>query len=320
MTAAVPFRTEPLFVEKTWGAGERLRSRLGLDAPDSTGEVWLISDVAGAPTRVLDGPWRGLTLREVMEREPQALAGPQAQAGDRFPLLVKFLELGGPLSVQVHPDAPTAAALGDGAQGKCESWLILDVGPEGSVSVGLEDGFDPAQLPTLGVREDFPERLHRYRPEPGEAIEILPGTFHTAHDLLLLEVQETCDTTYRVFDFGRGREVHLAQAQACLERIPRPRPPRQQPLSVPGSQAITTASPFHFEQVRLAAGARQGLPGPGPWVVVVFDGVAELQTADGVVSLRPGQAGVVPACAAEAALEASANAAFGWARPLGSLG
>jgi mannose-6-phosphate isomerase len=210
--------------------------------------------------------------------------------------------------------------LGDGAQGKCECWLILDVGPRGSVSVGLKDALDPAELPTLGVRDDFPQRLHTYRPEPGEGIEILPGTFHTADDLLLLEVQETCDTTYRVFDYGRGREVHLEQAKACLERIPRPRPPRQEPLVGPGRHAITATSPFAFELVGLAADETLDVGAEdAARIVVGLEGTVEVRGAGATVRLGPGQAAVLPACLGQAevcATGAPARLGLASTRPL----
>jgi mannose-6-phosphate isomerase class I len=298
----LPFRTAPRFVARTWGSGARLRARFGLDAPEGTGEAWLVSDVPGSPSVVLDGPFAGRTLRDVVREAPGELLGDGAV--DDFPLLVKLIDINGPLSVQVHPDGPTARALGDGARGKAEAWFVVDVGPGAKVSLGLTDPLAPAEVVRLARAGALEPALRTAPAHPGEGYEILPGTVHTALDLVALEVQETADVTYRVYDYGRGRELHLEQARVTLERTGgasrRPRitvvPPG------PGVDARRTAlvsdeAPFTFDVVDLA-GAGATLGGAGPAIVFVLDGAVRLQglgSAGWSLDVRRGETAVVPA-------------------------
>jgi len=312
-----PFRTAARFVEKTWGSGVRMRTHLGLDAPVGTGEAWLVSDVEGAPSEVLDGPWKGRTLRDVVRDQPEALLGgdaarwtPPGADGPRFPLLVKLLEVSSPLSVQVHPDAATAAALGDPPHGKCEAWLVLEPGPEATVWLGLEEPIAPGELARLSEAGGLADRLHAFAPEAGEGVEVLPGTFHTAKDLLMLEVQETSDITYRVWDWGRPRELHLEQAAACLARLPRGVPERQAPFRG-GVRELAPGSPFAFWVRDLPASGRVELAEAGPCVVVVLEGDVRLDH----LALRRGEAAVVPAAAGPVWLAAERPARVASAAP-----
>lgn len=297
-----PFRCQPLYLEKPWGSGVRLRGVVGLPAPPGTGEAWLVSDVEGSPTPILDGPWAGRTLRELVAAEPIAVLGPEAAGvGEaRFPLLVKLLEVAGRLSVQVHPDGPTARALGQGQRGKCEAWFVLDAGPGGEVGLGFEQPVAPEALPELARAGTLGERLRRHRPGAGEAIEILPGTFHYARDLLFLEVQETCDLTYRVWDWGSARALHLAEAAECLRRIPAREPGPPTALSGEGRLEVAPRSPFRFTVHDLGGEARLDVAGPGPRVVVALSPGLSLWAGGAGLELDSGQAAVLPACCGRA--------------------
>lgn len=308
-----PFRCLPLYLEKPWGSGVRLRGVVGLPAPPRTGEAWLVSDVDGSPTPILDGPWAGRTLRELVAAEPVAVLGPEAAGageGARFPLLVKLLEVAGRLSVQVHPDGPTARALGQGQRGKCEAWFVLDAGPAGEVGLGFEEPVAPAALPELARAGTLGERLRRHRPGAGEAIEILPGTFHYARDLLFLEVQETCDLTYRVWDWGSDRALHLAEAAECLRRIPARAPGPPATLTGQGQLEVAPRSPFRFTVHGLVEGARLEVPGPpGPRVVVALSPGLSVWAGGAGLELSSGQAAVLPACCDRAEVRSAGDPA-----------
>lgn len=294
-----PFRCQPVYLEKPWGSGAGLR-RMGVPAPAQTGEVWLVSDVEGTPTLVRDGPFAGRTLREVVAADPEGVLGAEAAralSGDtpRFPLLVKLLEVAGRLSVQVHPDGPTAAALGRGPRGKSEAWLVLRVGPAGEVGLGLAAPLTPDELLAAAREGSLAERLRRFRPAPGDGLEILPGTFHFARDLLFLEVQETCDVTFRVWDWGSERALHLPEAAECLRRIPRP-PPGPPGRAARGELEVAPESPFRFRVLDLGPGEGLRLRGALPRVVIGLAGDLTLETpGQPGLALAAGEAAVVPA-------------------------
>lgn len=314
-----PFRCQPVYLEKPWGSGAGLR-RMGVPAPAQTGEVWLVSDVEGTPTLVRDGPFAGRTLREVVAADPEGMLGPEAAraAGGedtpRFPLLVKLLEVAGRLSVQVHPDGPTAAALGRGPRGKSEAWYVLEVGPAGEVGFGLAAPLTPEELLAAARQGNLAERLRRFRPAPGDGLEILPGTFHFAHDLLFLEVQETCDVTFRVWDWGSERALHLPEAAECLRRIPRP-PPGPPARAARGELEVAPGSPFRFRVLDLGPGERLRLHGALPRVLVGLGGeLALTAVGQAALPLAVGEAAVVPAAtvALEVACQAAARVAVAW--------
>lgn len=312
-----PFRTAPRFVARAWGDGARLRARFGLDAPPGTGEAWLVSDVAGAPSPVLDGPFAGRTLRDVFVAARADLLGEGGDDED-FPLLVKIIDINAPLSVQVHPDGPTARALGDGRRGKAEAWLVVDVGPGARASLGLRAPLPPDEVVRLARAGALEGALRTEAARVGQAYEILPGTLHTALDLMALEVQETADVTYRVYDWGRDRPLHLEQARTTLERTGgAARRPRV--VEVPAAPAVSgrtalvsVEAPFSFDVVDLPAGARSDL-GVGPGIAFALDGDVLLTAADPTagdpLTLRRGEAAVLPASAGAVVASALAGSA-----------
>ncbi|MEZ6185292.1 MAG: type I phosphomannose isomerase catalytic subunit [Planctomycetota bacterium] len=313
-----PFRTAPRYVQKPWGGGPGLAASLGREVPPETGEAWLISDVPGSESEVLDGPYAGHSLREVIEQQ----AGPLLGQGHRFPLLIKLLEIRGRLSVQVHPDAAVAQALGDGERGKSEAWYLVDVGEQGRVWQGFERPVDPSELGPLSVSGAIAERLRSFVPEAGEAVEILPGTFHTAEDVLVLEVQETSDVTYRVYDWGRtDRTLHLEQAATCLDQLPANDAVRRVHQGEP-TWPVAPRSPFTFEVWQLGPDEERALPAPRcAGALVVLSGALTLR-GGGPASLAQGDALVIPAASSGLTLHSrgSARVVYANALPAGSRG
>lgn len=290
-----PFRLAPLFKEKIW-AGQRLTDLSWAEPPPAgTGEVWLIADLPGASGLVRDGAFAGRTLGDVVtERGPELLGEGASDGG--FPLLVKILDVGPPLSVQVHPNGAVARELGDGQRGKCEAWLILSAEDDGLMFCGLRDGVAPRDVPRLSREGTLPEALASFKPLAGEGVEIVPGTLHTAQGLLVLEVQESCDITYRVYDYGRGRgELHLDQARRCLELTQAARSPRGSGWVTNGSarRPLAPNSPFRFDAVQLQAGEALDLAEDGSVrVAVVLEGELEVP---GFVA-KSTEAVIFPAC------------------------
>lgn len=297
-----PFRTLPRFVDKVWAGGllSSWADYLDWTLPENTGEVWLVSDVEGAPSLLAEGG----TLREALAADPLGFLGERELAAQeargetpRFPYLVKLLDIGPPLSVQLHPDAATASALGDGERGKSEAWLVLEPGPDARVFAGAPEGSEPGALIEAAEAGTLGEALESFQPEPGEGFPILPGTLHTARQLLVLEAQETSDVTYRVFDWGRGRELHLEQAREVLERLGAVGGPPRTGGWDAGQRDLAPGCPFRFEAFELPAGATLPLaPAEGPVVLIGLSGACELVTRDEEIrTLGRGEVWVIPA-------------------------
>ena len=223
-----PLTFEPLFKSMLWG-GRRLPSCLGRPAPhaDPIGEAWVLSDVEGNPSVIANGLLAGRTLRELLaERRGEVLGTADAPDG-RFPLLLKFIDARQELSVQVHPNDELAVKLaGLGKRGKTEAWVILDRDPATSrIYAGFRPGVTADDFRKAMAAKTTPRTLHSFTPNPGDCVFLKAGTVHAiGADILLFEVQQTSDITYRLYDWdridaktGKGRELHVEQGLLCSD-------------------------------------------------------------------------------------------------------
>ncbi len=229
------FALEPQYREKVWG-GHRLR-RSG--AP--VGESW----VAFEGSRVSGGPSRGRTVGELAAEYGAELlgAGVAARFGTRFPLLVKLLDCADWLSVQVHPDdAQAERMVGPGEFGKSEAWHFLEVDEGAEIIAGVRPGTTRDELEGAIRAGRVGDVARRLEVRAGETLYIPAGTLHAlGPGLLLYEVQQASDTTYRVYDWGRpagaGRELHVEQAVAVTD-------PEKNPAPAPAPSAPGVAAPL----------------------------------------------------------------------------
>jgi mannose-6-phosphate isomerase len=208
-----------------WG-GRRLATALGkpLPAGEPHGESWEVSDHPLHRSIVAAGPLAGRTLRQLMEMEPQALLGPAAGSYTTFPWLIKFLDANDWLSVQVHPDEQAVRWLWSQEGSKTEAWFILEAAPGSRVYAGLRPGVSAAQLLAAVKAGTVTECLHSFEPRPGDCLFLPAGTVHAVGGgVLMAEVQQTSDVTYRLFDWnrkdahGRSRDLHLAESLASID-------------------------------------------------------------------------------------------------------
>lgn len=205
--------------EKVWG-GLRLRRLKGL-APqgEPIGESWEVSAVAASPGVVSNGPLAGRTLPELVAAYGARITGGAGASacGDSFPLLVKLLDAAAPLSVQVHPD-DSLAARRHGSRGKTEMWYILDAEPGAHIYLGFERPVGPEEFERRIAEGTLCEVLRRLPARAGDVFFIPAGCVHSlGAGLVVAEIQESSDVTYRIHDFGRPRELHVAQALEAVD-------------------------------------------------------------------------------------------------------
>lgn len=210
-----PFRLKNTYRDYVWG-GKRLR-------PDAeiTAEAWIVY----AGNEVSSGDYIGKTLSEVAELEGENFLGatPFAHTGTRFPLLIKLLDCNQWLSLQVHPNDEQAQRLeGAGFFGKTEAWFVVDAEPDAQLMSGFKQGVGQDEIPAaVHAGKDLLDLVGHQKVEAGDAVFISPGTLHAlGPGLLIYEVQQTSDITYRVYDWDRpksdGRKLHLEEAIAVL--------------------------------------------------------------------------------------------------------
>lgn len=217
-------RFRPLYRSVIWG-GDAIAALKGVDTGmTSVGESWELSALPGSDTVVTDGPLSGLTLGDLSRRYGAALLGHRVfrQYEGRFPLLVKIIDAERDLSLQVHPDDTMARSLGMPC-GKTEMWYILDTRPGARIYDGLSRPLTPETYDRLVADGTIMDAVASYASAPGDIFFIPAGTMHAiGAGNLLLEIQQSSDVTYRVYDYGRRdadgnlRTLHIAEARAAL--------------------------------------------------------------------------------------------------------
>ncbi|MEO8824426.1 MAG: type I phosphomannose isomerase catalytic subunit [Chthoniobacterales bacterium] len=220
-----PLRFEPIYQYRLWG-GRRLAKWLTAPLPDDEpiGEAWLLSDRDDHPSLVVEGALKGRTLAQLIEDSPEQLLGKFAGCFLRFPLLLKFLDARDTLSVQVHPSDRKTEYLPKGETGKTEAWVVLETGVQGCIYAGLTADSTEDTLKQALVEGTVADRIASFTPKPGDAILIPAGTVHSLGDVVVFEVQENSDVTFRLYDWnhvdaktGHPRPLQVEQALACID-------------------------------------------------------------------------------------------------------
>lgn len=207
-TVLAPFRIEPIYDKRVWGSRD-LRpwfDRVVAEG-DPIGEVWLTGDECLVAT----GPHTGKRLAALFAEEHPSLLGAHAPAAES-PLLLKVLFAREKLSVQVHPDDRMAQKYGD-PRGKTECWYALAAEPDAEVALGLRPGTTMGQIEDRIRRGTLEAILNMVPVAAGEMIFVDAGTVHAIWPgAVLLETQQNCDLTYRMYDYGRPRELHIEKS------------------------------------------------------------------------------------------------------------
>jgi len=253
-----PLRFRPILRRYLWG-GRRLGETLGKEiGPEADyAESWEIVDHGADQSVVLAGSLAGKTLHVlVRERGPELLGRHAPQP--RFPLLFKFLDAQQTLSVQVHPDDARAARLNPPDYGKTEAWYVMDASPGSLIYAGLKRGFDRDALARELHRGTAEMCLHRFEPKPGDCVLLPAGLIHAiGAGLLVAEIQQSSDTTYRLFDWnrvgpdGKPRQLHLDLGLEAVDDRLGPGDPRVPlPTQHPSCERLAACDKFVLERWR----------------------------------------------------------------------
>ncbi|MGA4580011.1 type I phosphomannose isomerase catalytic subunit [Limisphaera sp. VF-2] len=300
-----PLVFEPRFKERVWG-GRRLETLYGkrLLSGRPVGESWEITDRPEDVSVIANGSWAGRDLRWLMEAHREALLGNLAPAaGDRFPWLVKILDARELLSVQVHPPAEVARRLG--GEPKTELWYITEAERGAEIYTGLRRGV---------TREEFERRLregtvadciHRFAVRAGDAVFLPSGRIHAlGAGLVLFEIQQNSDTTYRVYDWGRRgldgrpRPLHVPEALASVDFQdfePGPLPERWEARDGGRRRPLVEHELFCVEVWRWNRSTQLEWGGGGCRVLGCVAGRLVLEGGNEAVDLRPGRFCLLPA-------------------------
>jgi len=256
LSTCPPFRIEPQFVTRIWGYKDLRPSydRVADGAP--LGEVWLTGD----DCLIATGDHAGKTLGALFNELPTALLGSAAQAPGS-PLLIKVIFAREKLSVQVHPDDKMARRYGD-PRGKTECWYALSAEPGAEVAAGLKPGVTLDQI-KAGIHDGTLEQSLNVLPiAAGDMVFVDAGTVHAIWPgSILLETQQNCDLTYRMYDYGRGRELHIEKSLEATRLTTRAG--KIAPVKLADRTVLIDVDYFRVERLVAGDRASKSLPGPG---------------------------------------------------------
>ncbi len=219
-----PLRFRPRYRQYVWG-GRRFETLFGRELGDGDryAESWEVVNRGTDQSVVANGPLMGKTLEQLIQEHGRKIFG-RHDPRSTFPLLFKFLDCHRNLSVQVHPDDELARQLDPPDLGKTEAWIILDAAPGAKVYAGLKRGIGRDALAREVSRGTTESCLHSFEPRPGDCIFVPAGVLHAlGAGLLVAEIQQASDTTYRLFDWnrvdadGKPRPLHIEDALAAID-------------------------------------------------------------------------------------------------------
>jgi mannose-6-phosphate isomerase len=297
-----PLLMLPGFDPRPWGTHDLSPIYPNHKFDEKIGEAWL----SGDDCKVANGPLSGQTLAQLSERYRDKLVGEAARDPQRFPLLLKFLFPHQKLSVQVHPDDAQAQRVGQ-PWGKTECWYVAHAKPRSQIALGLKPGATARQLEEAIHQKRAEELLNWINVYAGDMIYVAGGTVHTlGPGSVIVETQQQSDTTYRLYDYGRPRELHLKDGMAAVkEKVNSGKVVRPAPRSIGGGKsryAPLVAAPYFVvdmfearEQIDL--GTRDDSGRTSAQILVAVEGCGVIQAAGmDPVTLAKGDAVVIPAC------------------------
>jgi mannose-6-phosphate isomerase len=293
MSELYPLLLIPIFDERPWGARD-LRPIYTKVVREPIGESWLTWE----DNRVANGPLAGRALGELCRKFGRDLVGTAACYDSRFPLLTKFLFTSDKLSVQVHPDDEQARKTGQPC-GKTECWYVLEAKPGAQVALGLKPGTTLRGFEQAIADKGAENLMNWVEVHKGDVLYVAAGTVHTiSGGLVLVETQQTSDITYRLYDYGRPRELHIAEGLAATRlhtnagKVVR--------HDVDPAELLVRSPYFVVEKMKLHAPLRAKVNPASPQIVVAIEG-AGIVESDGTAptSFAAGDAVVIPAAVQE---------------------
>ena len=314
-----PLTFRPIFKERVWGGRdlERLYHK-PLPASSLIGESWEIADRPGDISLIDNGPLAGRDLRWLMEQHRAELLGAATAPQGKFPLLIKILDARQTLSVQVHPPARQATRLG--GEPKTELWYIAAAAPDAKLFVGLKRGVSRAHFETKIRNGSVAECLHSISVKAGDAMFLPSGRVHAiGAGLVIFEIQQNSDTTYRVFDWnragldGKPRPLHVAESLASIDFDdfePSVLPVQVYNSSQARTRPLVSDPLFTVELAETQASTGFPLKQGRMQILGGLSGRCTIRSGPSAVSLGAGQFCLLPACLPQVLIQSEGSASF----------
>jgi len=309
METLAPFRLAPFFSPRVWGRPNLRPWFPETGTTELVGEAWL----TGPESLIETGPFTGRTLASVVAEHPAALLNPSHfdPTAPEFPLLIKLLFPNDKLSVQVHPDDAHAQAIGQ-PRGKTECWYVLEAEPGASVALGLKPNVTLEALAASAADNTMEDLIEQVPVSVGDMVFVDAGTIHAiGPGVVLLETQQTSDTTYRLYDYGRPRPLHLEDGLKVLRTHTdagkvTPQSFAQQ-NGTPAYTRLIAQKYFTVDRINIPASTTAELPyKPGlSSCLITLSGTGTLHTDAGSVELQPSKAVLIPSTSTNLRVEST---------------
>jgi mannose-6-phosphate isomerase len=321
-----PLRFRPIYQMRVWG-GRQLAAIYGRTLPgnDPIGESWEIVDRPGAVSVVTNGPLAGKDLHDLLELDTPGLLGDAPSHNGRFPLLIKILDARDVLSLQVHPPPDRARDLG--GEPKTEFWYFTAADPGAEIMVGLRGGVTRSEFEYRLADGSVADCVHRVRIRGGDAMFLPSGRIHAlGAGLLLFEIQENSDTTYRVFDWnrvgldGRPRQLHVRESLRSIDFSdiePMPLPSDSRSDGATRVRPLVEAPEFRVELRTAEAGVSHDFALRRCAIVGVVKGRVDVGAGATLATLIPGDFCLIPAALRRGEVRTLEPAEWLVAEPLG---
>lgn len=304
MIPLYPLQFDPIFKEKIWG-GTQLSTVLGKECSDISqcGESWEISTVPGDISVVSNGPLKGKRLDHLIHEYRSALVGKRIYHlyKEDFPLLIKFLDAQQDLSIQVHPDDELAQKK-NYPFGKTEMWYVVDADPDATLITGFNKALDKETFLSHMENDTLEEVLNREKASAGDVFFIPAGRIHTiGKGILIAEIQQTSDITYRIYDFnrtdanGNKRELHLDDAAEALDYSVYDEYRTRYADFVNVRNAIVESTYFTTNKLKLTTPFVLESDRQSFRILIALDGQVELKWKDGALQMKKGETVLLPA-------------------------
>ena len=307
------YRFKSILKQTLWG-GEKIKQLKHIpDAPSQIGESWELSAVEGNVSTIDGGSEDGVLLTDVIDRDKERLMGRRnyERFGHRFPLLIKFIDAKQDLSIQVHPNDEIAHRQGLPC-GKTEMWYLMPSEDDAVIRVGLKKKITPEEYKQMVANNTITDAIAHYNVKAGDCFFLPGGRIHSiGAGCMLVEIQQTSDCTYRIYDFNRRdkngnlRELHTEKAAECInyEVLPDYRtkyePHKNQPVLLVDSPVFTTSVLDMDSPVTLDWSAIDSFQ-----ILICLSGEGEVAEDDGEWQpMRAGQTYLFPATTAKVRLK-----------------
>lgn len=309
-----PLRFKPILKDRLWG-GHKLRDVLGKEFKGAgVGESWELSGVDGDVSLIDNGPYKGKSLKELIQSYPNELLGKPVidRFGKEFPILIKFIDAQKDLSIQLHPGDELAQARHN-SFGKTEMWYVMDADPGAELIIGFKRDMSLEEYQRAMEEKSLPQYLHYEPVSAGDGFFINSGKIHAiGAGILLAEIQQSSDVTYRVYDFDRRdaqgnlRELHTELALDAMDFK------KKDDFKIPYGQqknrenTMVSSPYFNTSYLELDANTRLSLPYADSFTALIcVDGAAEVVLNSWKIQIRKGETILIPAAATEVMVNTS---------------